>query len=128
MKRNYVRPLMVGEKFVANEYVAACGGTEYGLYKFKCDAGTYDNYNTVYYETNNESGLQTDGRRPDYRKTFLYHPCDKTHEAPVYDEFIDGYCITPSGETISVVIWTEKGTNVHCTKALNRDQWETVKS
>ena len=25
MKRAYVRPTMVGERFVANEYVAACG-------------------------------------------------------------------------------------------------------
>ena len=29
MKRTYVRPTMVGERFVANEYVAACGDTEY---------------------------------------------------------------------------------------------------
>lgn len=37
MKRAYVRPTMVGERFVANEYVAACGdkGT---VYKFNCDA------------------------------------------------------------------------------------------
>lgn len=39
MKRAYVRPTMVGERFVANEYVAACGDTEYGKYKFTCDAG-----------------------------------------------------------------------------------------
>ena len=36
MKRAYVRPTMVGERFVANEYVAACGDTEYGKYKFTC--------------------------------------------------------------------------------------------
>ena len=35
MKRTYVRPTMVGERFVANEYVAACGDTEWkGKYKF----------------------------------------------------------------------------------------------
>lgn len=28
MKRAYVRPTMVGERFVANEYVAACGDKE----------------------------------------------------------------------------------------------------
>ena len=39
MKRAYVRPTMVGERFVASEYVAACGDTEYGKYKFTCDAG-----------------------------------------------------------------------------------------
>ena len=38
MKRAYVRPTMVGERFVANEYVAAWGesGT---VYKFRCNAG-----------------------------------------------------------------------------------------
>ena len=37
MKRTYVRPTMVGERFVANEYVAACG--ESGkVYKFECTA------------------------------------------------------------------------------------------
>ena len=30
MKRAYVRPTMVGERFVANEYVAACGDKEKG--------------------------------------------------------------------------------------------------
>ena len=30
MKRAYVRPTMVGERFVANEYVAACGDSGKG--------------------------------------------------------------------------------------------------
>lgn len=30
MKRAYVRPTMVGERFVANEYVAACGDQNKG--------------------------------------------------------------------------------------------------
>lgn len=33
MKRAYVRPTMVGERFVANEYVAACGDKG-KVYKF----------------------------------------------------------------------------------------------
>lgn len=37
MKRTYVRPTMVGERFVANEYVAACHDQN-TVYKFKCDA------------------------------------------------------------------------------------------
>lgn len=37
MKRAYVRPTMVGERFVANEYVAACGESR-KVYKFNCDA------------------------------------------------------------------------------------------
>ena len=38
MKRAYVRPTMVGERFVANEYVAACGDSGV-VYKFDCNAG-----------------------------------------------------------------------------------------
>ena len=129
MKKNYVRPTMVGERFVADEFVAACGDTEYGVYKFKCDAGaSKPNYNTVYYETNNQPGLQQKGKNSDYHKTDWYHACGITHEASVKDEFIDGYCITPEGKTLSVVIWTEGGTNVHCTTLLNRDSWEVAKS
>lgn len=53
MKRAYVRPTMVGERFVANEYVAACGdsGT---VYNFVCNAGDkFRSYN-VYYEKDNQ--------------------------------------------------------------------------
>lgn len=55
MKRAYVRPTMVGERFVANEYVAACGdkGT---VYKFKCDAGGGKS-GEVYLETNGRKGF-----------------------------------------------------------------------
>lgn len=41
MKRAYVRPTMVGERFVANEYVAACGITY--------DASTADKFLDGYY-------------------------------------------------------------------------------
>lgn len=41
MKRAYVRPTMVGERFVANEYVAACGTTH--------DANTADVFSDGYY-------------------------------------------------------------------------------
>lgn len=128
MKKNYVRPMMVGERFVADEFVAACGDTEYGVYKFKCDAGSSEKYNTVWYETNDRTGLQTEGWGRDTYKTNKYHACGKTHEASMKDEFIDGYCITPEGKTLSVVIWTEGGTNVHCTENINRDSWEIAKS
>lgn len=56
MKRAYVRPTMVGERFVANEYVAACGDSG-KVYKFECNAGGGVPGN-VYQETNGESGLQ----------------------------------------------------------------------
>lgn len=41
MKRAYVRPTMVGERFVANEYVAACGTTH--------DANAADEFLDGYY-------------------------------------------------------------------------------
>ena len=49
MKRAYVRPTMVGERFVANEYVAACGdkGT---VYKFNCDAKHEASATNVFYD------------------------------------------------------------------------------
>ena len=37
MKRAYVRPTMVGERFVANEYVATCHDKN-TVYKFNCNA------------------------------------------------------------------------------------------
>lgn len=87
MKRAYVRPTMVGERFVANEYVAACGdkGT---VYKFKCDAGGGKS-GDVYLETNGRKGFQPLG------DTYLsgYHACGTTHDANTADVFLDGYYV-----------------------------------
>lgn len=81
MKRAYVRPTMVGERFVANEYVAACGAT---------------------------------------------------HEAPSTDDFVNGFMIDTrpfhDHTAQKVIIWTEDGTNVHCTTDLDKNTWETAKS
>lgn len=134
MKRAYVRPTMVGERFVANEYVAACGDTEYGKYKFVCDAGGGAR-GDVYEETNGQPGLQT-GRGGDkcltsghtiFNYTY-FHACNKTHEADTTDEFLNGYYVPYRGSAQDVIIWTEGGTNIHCTTNLKRDTWETTKS
>lgn len=122
MKRAYVRPTMVGERFVANEYVAACGdkGT---VYKFKCDAGG-GQPGLVYLETNGKDGLQV------LSDTLLstYHACGKTHNANTADDFFDGYYV--SGLTVKPVkVWRgENGDNTHCTTNLNMSEWETAKS
>lgn len=129
MKRAYVRPTMVGERFVANEYVAACGGTEYGKYKFTCDAGG-GALGIVYQETNGRPGLQRLAtlNYPADKNLGLYHACGTTHEANTTDDFLNGY-YTNSGEVKDVIIWRGKsGRNVHCTTNLNRDSWETTKS
>lgn len=130
MKRAYVRPTMVGERFVANEYVAACGDTEYGKYKFKCDAGGGVS-GIVYVESNGQPGFQAGdwfGRGGDERLGG-YHACGTTHEADTTDDFQNGYYVTRDGNVQDVIIWRgRRHNNIHCTTNLNRDSWETTKS
>lgn len=127
MKRAYVRPTMVGERFVANEYVAACGdsGT---VYKFKCDAGGGES-GVVYEESNGKDDLQA---RPVFlggdRRLGPYHACGVTHEAEVQDKFLKGYYVC-GGSVTDVIIWRgEDGDNVHCTTNLKQETWGTAKS
>lgn len=131
MKRAYVRPTMVGERFVANEYVAACGDTEYGKYKFTCDAGGGVS-GDVYRESNGKPGFQKGYGLFGYGgDEWLggYHVCGTTHEANTTDDFQKGYYIPDGGDAVDVIIWRGKrGDNIHCTTNLNRDSWETTKS
>lgn len=117
MKRAYVRPTMVGERFVANEYVAACG--DKGLLRYPYEVYVDSNKNGKYDE--NDAYLNN------------YHACGETHEAPAKDGFLNGFMIdsrwghdhTPQ----SVIIWRgKKGNDVHCTTNLDMSNWETVKS
>lgn len=133
MKKEWIRPLTEVQLFVANEYVAACGD-ENEVYKFKCDAGG-GVYGDVYKETNGVSGLQKypsliTMTRADENLTGIfssYHACDKTHEASTKDEFVNGYYVV-GDEVTPVIIWTEGGTNVHCTTNLDMSTWQTAKS
>lgn len=131
MKRTYVRPTMVGERFVANEYVAACGAgrTEYN---FVCDAGA-GTPGYVYQETNGELGLQKRGPKPDTQLTpwpSYYTSCNKTHKASAMDDFSKGYYVPiDGGDTKDVIIWRgEEGNNVHCTTNIKKETWEKTKS
>lgn len=129
MKRAYVRPTMVGERFVANEYVAACGdsGT---VYKFRCNAGDKGLIGYPYdvYVDSNKNG--TYDRGDQYLNS--YHACGVTHEAPSTDDFVNGFMIDTrpfhDHTAKNVIIWTEGGTNVHCTTDLDKNSWETAKS
>ena len=92
MKRAYVRPTMVGERFVANEYVAACGDTEYGKYKFTCDAGGGVS-GDVYRESNGKPGFQKGYGLFGYGGDEWLggdHACGTTHEASTTDDFQNG--------------------------------------
>lgn len=124
-KMTWTRPVTEVQQFAANEYVAACGDTEYGVYKFKCDAPR----GTLYYFEGG-SAKELGG----------YHPCGETHEASKRDEFPDGFVDynengkKDSGEEVVVWLEIEHGffgdyvDDYHATTNLNRASWETAKS
>lgn len=128
--RNWERPMVVVDAFVANEFVSACGD-ENKEYLFTCDAGGGDHGN-VYLETNGKPGLQK------YLSLFYkadkklggYYACGATHTAKTTDDFKQGYYIKDGTEDIvDVIVWRGPwGHNTHCTTNLNKNEWTTVKS
>ncbi len=139
MKRAYVRPTMVGERFVANEYVAACGNSGV-VYKFNCNAGKKGHFYAVKDAKGNVatiSGRYMNGGEPywgdgGWMSGNYYEPCEEKHEAESASGFLTGYHIddmyTQEDDNISVIIWTANNTNVHCTTNLDMKSWETAKS
>ena len=129
MKKAYLKPSMESEAFVPNTYVAACGDSG-ATYTFVCDAGwTGLTGSTVY--TNGADGIpETD----DDVNLGGYSKCGATHQASVYDDFIEGYLRknvlgVPAGPRQDVIIWRgPDGNNVHCTTHVDMDKWETSKS
>ncbi len=106
VRKRWVYPQANVERFVANDYVSACGNTgEEGddVYYFGDDA---------------------------------YSPCNKTHKASTQDDFVMGYIYPTGGDDrfISqtqgqrVYIWTDGGKDVHCTTNLNRNPWPVDRS
>ena len=120
-KREWAIPQTFVQQFAANEYVAACGDTEYGKYKFVCDAPEGILY---YYD---KWGIA--------HRLGNYHPCSKTHEASVSGEFPNGFVDRNSNQQEDVgeevIVWIERGFfsyDAHATTNLNRDSWEVTKS
>ena len=121
--------MVVVDTFAANEFVSTCGELN-RVYKFKCDAGG-GTPGTVYEDSNHNGKWDLIGDKALTGHILpTYHACGKTHSAPTDDEFIDGFYVPISNplEVTKVIIWTEGGTNVHCTTNLNKDSWETEKS
>lgn len=130
--RNWERPMAVVDAFVANEFVSACG-EQNKVYLFECNAGNKGSKYDVFTDdgTNLTPGLHGS-----------YHPCDAKHEAKVDSDFISGYMVHNGGNDqrywgilnkheypkTKVIIWTDNGTNVHCTTKLNTNEWTTAKS
>ena len=127
-KKAYVKPVMESETFVPNTYVAACGD-EHKVYKFVCNAGGGDDGNV--YVDSNKNGQYDVLEDKELTGWILnsYHACGKTHEAPTDDEFLDGfYRPFLTLDFQKVKIWTDGGTNIHCTTKLDMNSWETAKS
>lgn len=126
MKKVYEAPVVHLEQFVANEYIAACGDTEYGVYKFECDGG-----GGVY------GGLYDLDWNRISRSWNSYHACGETHDATTQDEFIRGYFDPDwnhkNGNEIEVYIWLETDRrghviDKHATEDLDREHWTVDKS
>lgn len=122
-KRMYIKPVLESETFVPQNYIAACGDTEYGKYLFTCDAPGGRLY---YYNSWGQA---------DYIGS--YTPCNKKHEAEKSSEFPKGFIDynrngrEDEGEAVIVCIergWLGSIRNAHATTNLNQDSWETVKS
>ena len=118
--KKYIKPVMEGELFVANEYIGACGDHEY---RIKCDVpGT----GSLYKESNGIDGLQRERQWVQtgthwwqgYFKEadeFLDYgeACGTWHNAvldfdPTDPENKNGYWYT-NGTTIEVFVFNEKG-------------------
>lgn len=129
VKNVWVQPQTAVQQFVANEYVAACGDIN-KVYKFVCDAGG-GTPGTVYQDSNHNGKWDLIGDKALTGYILpTYHACGEAHEAPVADEFLDGFYLPNSNpfNPISVKIWTNNNTNIHCTTKINMSEWETAKS
>lgn len=130
MKKTWEEPKIMVQKFVANEYVAACG-EENKVYSFSCDAPEgklyYYPYDTII------DGVGTGSAE----KLGKYTPCGKTHEARVNSDFYDGFVDYNSNKKRddgeAVIVWLEfdkRGyiKDGHATTNLDMKSWTTEKS
>lgn len=128
MKKTWEEPKIMVQKFIPNEYVAACG--ESGVvYNFECNAGKKYKQYAVKDSNGNIATISGSYMDGDWN---YYHPCGKTHQAESDSGFLTGYHIddtsTRKDERIEVIIWTDNNTNVHCTTQLDMSKWTTAKS
>lgn len=129
MKKTWEEPKIMVQKFVANEYVAACG-TSGVVYNFECNAGEK---HKKYAVKDSKGKVATISGRYMDGDDWYYHPCGETHQAESNSGFLTGYHLDDPetrkyDENIAVIIWTANDTNVHCTTQLDMNQWTTAKS
>ena len=128
MKKTWEEPKIMVQKFIPNEYVAACGQSGV-VYNFECNAG--EKYRHYAVKDSNGNIATISGKYMDGVWKY-YHPCGETHQAESNSGFLTGYHLddpyTRNDENIKVIIWTQNDTNVHCTTQLDMNKWTTAKS
>ena len=108
-KKIWTAPKAEVEQFMANEYVAAC-------YKINCNVG---DFNTLWNESNNVEGLQTEGKNgvPADEQLLSYasrYGCQKWHNGVIRDSdpelngYIVSYSLTGRKTVTPVFWWKEK--------------------
>lgn len=138
--REYKKPVMNVEHFVSNEFISACGD-ENKVYNFECNAGNRNRKYNVFLNgpddiagTGDDIAWTTSKWYNPTHKNGYYQPCGATHQASVNDDFIQGYMYGQNylGENsesrIDVIVWTDNGTNTHCTTKLDINSWTTTRS
>ena len=132
-KMTWTRPMTEVQQFAANEYVAACGDTEFGAYLFECNAPRQGPM-AYFADIGAWEGATI------WKVQGTYHACGETHVADKADTFANGFIDAnyngkmDAGE--EVIIWLEEGIipgtpvlgNAHATTNLNRESWEVTKS
>lgn len=128
-KQTWEEPQILVQKFMPNEYIAACGDSG-KVYNFECNAGTKDHN----YYVHNGSSYQTIDGYYYGPGSYTFTPCKKTHQASTDSEFITGLFLDDAStrkiERIPVVVWIDANDdyNIHCTEKLNMTEWTTAKS
>ena len=115
-KKNYLRPIMKVERFIPNDYVAAC----YHVH-CKTDASNSD-YTHVYWDTNGDGEFNS-GDKLAYSDVRGFTGCDITHKGVLSDKALtlNGFVVKYDQfgrirKTQRVYVWeqeTEQYGNIH---------------
>lgn len=76
MKKEYVKPIIYSEKFVANEFIAAC-------YKIRCTTPNNNSFYKYIYADSNNNGEWDSGDEKLYSRTF--RGCNEWHKGVIRD-------------------------------------------
>lgn len=110
MKREYVKPVMMGEAFVANEYVAAC-------YHVHCITPNNNAKMKALYNDSNGNGQLDSNDEVLYRPWTSFSGCNEVHKGVLTEDDIkvNGFLVDRSGNSYGVFWWYDRRTGYHST-------------